>query len=405
MKNKRIVLAYSGGLDTSVILKWLCDQSFDVYAYCVDIGQNEDLSQVCEKARLLGAKEAVAENCTDEFVESYVFPMLRANAIYEGMYLLGTAIARPLIALKQVEYANRVGASSLAHGATGKGNDQLRFEYVYASLAPEMEIIAPWRTWEFNTRELLLKYALSKKIPISKDKIGEAPFSIDANILHVSSEGKILEDPWQTSPEEVYNWVVESEKAPDKSEIITIKYKQGNAIAINGKAMNPKEILQTLNTLGAKHGVGRIDMLETRTIGTKSRGVYETPGGTILLTAHKAIEHITMDGEAISLRDSLIPKYAKAIYKGHWFSPEREMLQSLIDTSQEYVQGEVRIKLYKGSIIIQGRKSSNSLYDYGNASFDVEGNFTHQDATGFISLTSLRLKQYARQKKNSIKLT
>ena len=393
MPNK-IVLAYSGGLDTSVILKWLqLTYKCPVVTFTADIGQGEELEPVRNKANSLGVEEIFIENLQEEFVKDYVFPMFRANTLYEGKYLLGTAIARPLIAKKQIEIAKKVGADAVAHGATGKGNDQVRFELGYYANNPKIEVIAPWRDWNLNSRKDLINFAQKYQIAIPKDKRGESPFSTDANILHTSSEGKILEDPWVEAPEYVYSRTSSLLNAPDKAEEITLSFKEGDAISINNKILKPHEILESLNIIAGKHGVGRIDIVENRFIGMKSRGIYETPGGTILLHAHRAIESITLDRGEAHFKDELMPKYAEIIYNGLWFSSERIAMQSAIDITQKNVSGEVRIKIYKGNVIITGRKSSNSLYDTSMVSFDEKGDYNQKDAEGFIKISSLRLKK------------
>ena len=397
---KKIVLAYSGGLDTSVILKWLQNKyECPVVTFTADIGQGEELSPVETKAKSLGVEEIFIENLQEEFVRDYVFPMFRANALYEGTYLLGTAIARPLIAKRQIEIAKIVGADAVAHGATGKGNDQVRFELGYYANNPKIEVIAPWRDWEFESRNDLLDYAEKNQITVPKDKMGEPPFSTDANLLHTSSEGKILEDPSTAAPEYVYQRTVNPEVAPELPEFIEVEFRNGDAVAINNYKMSPAEILTKLNELGGAHGIGRLDLVEGRFVGMKSRGIYETPGGTILLEAHRGIEQITLDSGAAHLKDELMPKYAELIYNGFWYSPEREMLQSLIDKSQKYVSGTVRLKLYKGSVSTVGRWSEYSLYSEKHVTFeDDAGAYDQNDAAGFIQLNALRLKLLAHQK-------
>ena len=391
---KKIVLAYSGGLDTSVILKWLqIKYSCPVVTFTADIGQGEELQEVEKKAKSLGVKEIFIENLQKEFVDNYVFPMLRANTIYEGKYLLGTAIARPLIAKRQIEIAREVGADAVAHGATGKGNDQVRFELGYYSNNSDIKVIAPWRDWDFNSRTDLINFAEEHQIPVAKDKIGEPPFSTDANILHTSSEGKILEDPWIEAPEYVYTRTNDLENTPNEPEIINIEFKKGDPIKINEKEMQSNQILTTLNNIAGKHGVGRIDIVENRFVGMKSRGVYETPGGTILLDAHRAIESITLDKGEAHLKDEIMPKYAELIYNGLWFSSERIALQHLIDSTQKNVNGLVRLKIFKGNVIVLGRKSDNSLYDNSLVSFDEKGNYDQKDAEGFIKINSIRLRK------------
>ena len=390
---KKIVLAYSGGLDTSVILKWLqLKYKCPVVTFTADLGQGEELELVREKAESLGINEIFIEDLQEEFVREYVFPMFRANTLYEGNYLLGTAIARPLIAKRQIEIAKKVGADAVAHGATGKGNDQVRFELGYYANNPNIEIIAPWRDWDFNSRNELIDFAEKHQIPVPKDKRGEAPFSTDANLLHTSSEGKILEDPWIEVPEFVYSRTKSLEEAAENSEEIIIGFKNGDPIAINNKPLKPHELLSKLNSIAGKHGIGRIDIVENRFVGMKSRGVYETPGGTILLHSHRAIESITLDKGEAHLKDELMPKYAEYIYNGFWFSSERIALQSLIDKTQNKVNGEVKLRLYKGNVIVIGRKSPNSLYNKSLVSFDEEGNYNQKDAEGFIKINSLRFK-------------
>jgi argininosuccinate synthase len=398
-KIKKVVLAYSGGLDTSVILKWLQENyGCEVITFTADLGQGEELEPAREKAKKMGVKQIFIEDLREEFVRDYVFPMFRANTLYEGVYLLGTSIARPLIAKKQIEIAKKLGADAVCHGATGKGNDQVRFELAYYANKPDIKIIAPWREWDLNSRTKLIAYADKHGIPVAKDKRGESPYSVDANLLHTSSEGKVLEDPSQAAPEYVYQRTVSPEKAPDKATLIEIEFKKGDAVGINGKKMSPAEILTKLNELGGKNGIGRLDLVENRFVGMKSRGVYETPGGTILLVAHRAIESITLDREAAHLKDELMPKYASLIYNGFWFSPEREMLQALIDKSQENVEGSVTLKLYKGSATIVSRKSVKSLYSEAHVTFEEDSVYDQKDAAGFIKLNALRLRIGARVK-------
>ena len=389
----KIVLAYSGGLDTSVILKWLQEKyQCEVITFTADIGQGEEVEPARKKAQNLGVKKIYIENLENTFVKDYVFPMFRCNTIYEGMYLLGTSIARPLIAKRQIEIAKFEGADAVAHGATGKGNDQVRFELSYLAQDPDIKVIAPWREWELSSRTKLLEYAEKHQIAISKDKRGEAPFSVDANLLHVSAEGKILEDPWIEPEEYIYSRTVNPMEAPDKPTEITIEFSKGDPIALNQKKLEPAQILKKLNEFGGKNGIGRIDIVENRFVGMKSRGVYETPGGTILLYARRAMESITLDREEAHLKDEIMPKYAKLIYNGFWFSPEREMMQALIDKASMNVNGVVRLKLYKGNIIITGRKSENSLYDESLVTFeDSNSNYDQTDAKGFIKLNALRL--------------
>ena len=390
---KKIVLAYSGGLDTSVILKWLqLKYNCPVATFTADLGQGDELEPIKEKAESLGVKEIFIENLQEEFVKNYVFPMFRANTLYEGSYLLGTAIARPLIAKRQIEIAKEIGADSVAHGATGKGNDQVRFELGYYANDSSIIVIAPWREWDLSSRKELVNFAQKYQIPIPKDKKGEPPFSTDANLLHTSSEGKVLEDPWLEAPEYVYNRTTSLLDAPDKPEEINIIFENGDPIAVNNKKMKAHEILTSLNNIASKHGVGRVDIVENRLVGMKSRGVYETPGGTILLHAHRAIESITLDRGEAHLKDEIMPKYAEIIYNGLWFSSERESMQKIIDKTQANVSGEVCLKIYKGNVIVCGRKSKNSLYDTSLVSFDEEGQFNQKDAEGFIKINSLRLK-------------
>ncbi|GBQ28906.1 argininosuccinate synthase [Acetobacter estunensis NRIC 0472] len=391
---KKVVLAYSGGLDTSVILRWLqTTYGCEVVTFTADLGQGEELEPARKKAEMFGVKEIFVEDLRETFVKDFVFPMFRANTLYEGQYLLGTSIARPLIAQRQIEIAEQVGADAVAHGATGKGNDQVRFELAYYALKPDIQVIAPWREWDLTSRTRLLAFAEEHQIPVTKDKRGEAPFSVDANLLHSSSEGKILEDPAIGAEEIVFQRTIAPEAAPDKATEITIDFVSGDPVAINGEAMSPATLLTKLNELGRANGIGRLDLVENRFVGMKSRGIYETPGGTILLTAHRSIESITLDREAMHLKDSLMPKYAEIIYNGFWFSPERRMLQALIDASQHSVTGRVRLKLYKGNVICVGRESPNSLYDTRVVTFeDDEGAYNQQDAQGFIKLNALRLR-------------
>ena len=391
---KRIVLAYSGGLDTSIILKWLRNEyQADVICFTADIGQGEELDEAERKARLLGASEVRVENLSEEFAAEYVFPMFRANTLYEGQYLLGTAIARPLIARRLVAIARETGAEAIAHGATGKGNDQVRFELSAYALDAGIRIIAPWREWDLRSREKLVEYAGLNQIPIPRDKLGEPPFSTDANLLHVSSEGKVLEDPASEAPPYVYQRTCHPEDAPDKPEYMTVEFEKGDAVAINGQRMSPAMLLDRLNRFGGRHGIGRLDLVENRYVGMKSRGIYETPGGTILLAAHRGIEQITLDRGAMHLKDEIMPRYAELIYFGYWFSPEREMLQALIDRSQECVEGLVRLKLYKGSVGVVGRESTKSLYSERHVTFEDDmGAYRQRDAEGFIRLNALRLR-------------
>ena len=391
---KKIVLAYSGGLDTSVILKWLQNTyKCPVVTFTADIGQGEELRPVEKKAKNLGVEEIYIENLQEEFVRDYVFPMFRANTLYEGNYLLGTAIARPLIAKRQIEIAKEVGADAVAHGATGKGNDQVRFELGYYSNNPKIRVIAPWREWDFETRNHLIKFAEENQIMVPKDKIGEPPFSTDANLLHTSSEGKILEDPWTEVPDYVFTRTNSITETPDQPEVINIEFSNGDPVKLNGKIMKPHLMLSELNSKAGVHGVGRVDVVENRFVGMKSRGVYETPGGTILLHAHRAIESITLDRGEAHLKDELMPKYAELIYNGLWFSSERIAIQKLIDSTQSNVNGEVKIKLFKGNVIVVGRKSPNSLYDASLVSFDERGDYDQKDAEGFIKINSIRLKK------------
>lgn len=398
-KVNKVVLAYSGGLDTSVILKWL-QQTYgcEVVTFTADIGQGEELEPAREKAVALGAKQIFIEDLKEEFARDFVFPMFRANAVYEGEYLLGTSIARPLIAKRLVEIAHTVGADAIAHGATGKGNDQVRFELGAYALNPDIKIIAPWREWDLTSREKLLAYAETHGIPIEKKRTGGSPYSMDANLLHISYEGGRLEDPWAEPEEDMWRWTVAPEKAPDAPAYIELEFAQGDVVAINGEPKTPAQALETLNQLGSKHGIGRLDLVENRYVGIKSRGCYETPGGTILLKAHRAIESITLDREVAHLKDELIPRYASLIYNGYWWSPERKLLQRLIDESQVMVTGTVRLKLYKGNVIVVGRKSDNSLFDAAIATFeDDAGAYNQKDADGFIKLCGLRLKMAARK--------
>ena len=391
---KKIVLAYSGGLDTSVILKWLqLKYQCPVVTFTADLGQGDELDLVKVKAEALGVKEIYIEDLQEEFVNDYVFPMFRANTLYEGSYLLGTAIARPLIAKRQIEIANEVGADAVAHGATGKGNDQVRFELGYYANNSKIKVIAPWRDWDLNSRKELINFAEKYQIMIPKDKRGESPFSTDANLLHTSSEGKILEDPWIEAPEYVYSRTVSPFLAPDKPEEVIISFKGGDPVAVNNKSYKPHELLSLLNSIASKHGVGRVDLVENRFIGMKSRGIYETPGGTIILNSHRAIESITLDRGEAHLKDELMPKYAEAVYNGLWFSSERRSMQKLIDSTQKNVSGDVRLKIYKGNVIVTGRKSSKSLYNASLVSFDELGSYNQKDAEGFIKITSLRLKK------------
>lgn len=393
----KVVLSYSGGLDTSIILKWLRETyDCEIVTFTADLGQGEELEPARQKAEMMGIKDIRIEDVREEFVRDFVFPMFRANALYEGVYLLGTSIARPLIAKRLVEIAEEVGADAIAHGATGKGNDQVRFELCAYALNPGIKVIAPWREWDLQSRTKLIDYAEKHQIPVPKDKRGEAPFSVDANLLHTSSEGKVLEDPADEAPEYVYQRTVDPQQAPNEPEYVTIGFEKGDAVSVNGNKLSPAELLTKLNELGGKHGIGRLDLVENRFVGMKSRGIYETPGGTILLVAHRGIESITLDRGAAHLKDELMPKYAELIYNGFWFSPEREMLQSLIDKSQEFVTGEVKLKLYKGNAALVSRTSPYSLYSMDLVTFE-EGaiDYDHHDAEGFIKLNGLRLKTWA----------
>src|SRR2546421_2287293 len=400
---KKIVLAYSGGLDTSIILKWLqTTYACEVVTFTADLGQGEELEPARAKAILLGIKpeNIFIEDLRDEFVRDYVFPMFHANTVYEGQYLLGTSIARPLIAKKQIEIAEKVGADAVAHGATGKGNDQVRFELGYYALKPDVTVIAPWREWNLTSRTKLIEFAEAHQIPIAKDKRGDAPFSVDANLLHASSEGKVLEDPAQEVPDYVFSRTLDPQAAPDKPTVITVGFERGDATSIDGKTLTPAQLLAALNELGRANGIGRLDLVENRLVGMKSRGMYETPGGTIMLAAHRAIESITLDRGAAHLKDELMPKYAELVYNGFWFTPEREMLQAAIDHSQQYVSGRVRLKLYKGNVIVVGRESKYSLYDQDLVTFE-EGAvaYDHRDAAGFIKLNALRLRTLGQRRK------
>ncbi|MEX0343447.1 MAG: argininosuccinate synthase [Rhizobiaceae bacterium] len=401
---KKVVLAYSGGLDTSIILKWLqTELGAEVVTFTADLGQGDELEPARQKAEMLGIKEIYIEDLREEFVRDFVYPMFRANAVYEGIYLLGTSIARPLISKRLVEIAEETGADAVAHGATGKGNDQVRFELSAYALNPDIKVIAPWRDWSFKSRTDLINFARDHQIPVPKDKQGEAPFSVDANLLHSSSEGKVLEDPWQEAPEYVYQRTISPFDAPDQATEITIGFKRGDAVSLDGKGLSPATMLQTLNDLARDNGIGRIDLVENRFVGMKSRGIYETPGGTILLSAHRAIESITLDRGAAHLKDELMPRYAELIYNGFWFSSERDMLQAAIDKSQEDVEGEVRLKLYKGNVLVTGRQSPKSLYSDELVTFeDDRGAYDQKDAEGFIRLNALRLRTLAaRNRSNS----
>ncbi|MDB5700189.1 MAG: argininosuccinate synthase [Sphingomonadales bacterium] len=398
---KRVVLAFSGGLDTSVILKWL-QQTYncEVVTFTADLGQGEELEPARSKAQMMGVKpeHIFIDDLKEEFVRDYIFPMMRANALYEGLYLLGTSIARPLIAKRQIEIAKLVGADAVSHGATGKGNDQVRFELGYYALSPDIKVIAPWREWDLTSRSALIAFAEQHQIPVAKDKRGESPFSTDANILHTSSEGKVLEDPWEEVPEYVYSRTANPEDAPNTPQSITVDFERGDAVAVDGVGMSPANLLAKLNELGRAHGVGRLDLVENRFVGMKSRGMYETPGGTILHLAHRGIEQLTLDRGAAHLKDELAPRYAELLYNGMWFSPEREMLQAAIDHSQAKVSGTVRLKLYKGSVNVTGRKSPHSLYSEKVVTFeDDAGAYDQRDAEGFIKLNALRLRLLGRR--------
>ncbi|MEO0392488.1 MAG: argininosuccinate synthase [Pseudomonadota bacterium] len=399
---KKIVLAYSGGLDTSVILRWLQDTyNCEVVTFTADLGQGEEVEPARKKAEMLGVKEIFIEDLREEFVRDYVFPMFRANPLYEGTYLLGTSIARPLISKRQIEIAAQVGADAVAHGATGKGNDQVRFELGYYGLNPNIHVVAPWREWDLNSRTKLLDYAEKHQIPIAKDKRGEAPYSTDANLLHISYEGKALEDPWVAPDESMYTRTVSPEQAPDTPQFIDIDFEAGDPVAVDGEALTPAALLTRLNELAGQHGIGRLDLVENRFVGMKSRGVYETPGGTLLSVARRGIESITLDRNAGHLKDELMPRYAELIYNGFWFSPEREALQALIDQTQTNVTGTVRLKLYKGAAMIVGRKSPVSLYSLEHVTFEEDAVYDQMDAAGFIKLNALRLALHRRQQSGS----
>ena len=390
---KKVVLAYSGGLDTSVILRWLKDAyDCEVVTFTADIGQGEEVAPAREKAEMLGVREIFVEDLQDEFVRDYVFPMFRANAIYEGTYLLGTSIARPLIAKRQIEIAREVGADAVCHGATGKGNDQVRFELTYYALQPDIRIIAPWREWDLDSRVKLVEYAARHQIPVPTDKKGEPPYSMDANLLHISYEGKALEDPWCEPDEAMFQRTVAPEAAPDTPAVVEIDFESGDPVAVDGERLGPAALLERLNLVAGAHGVGRIDIVENRFVGMKSRGVYETPGGTVLLHARRAIESLTLDRGAAHLKDEMMPRYAEMIYNGFWFAPEREAIQALIDRTQDNVTGTVRVKLYKGNVIVTGRRSPNSLYDQDVATFEADTVYDQRDAEGFIKLNALRLR-------------
>ena len=398
-KVKKVVLAYSGGLDTSVILKWLQEEyECEVVTFTADIGQGEEIEPARALAKAMGIKEIYIEDLKEEFVKEYVFPMFKASAIYEGTYLLGTAIARPLIAKRQIEIAKETSADSVSHGATGKGNDQVRFELGYLGLNPDINIIAPWREWNLDSRTKLIEWAEKRNIAVPKDKRGEPPYSTDANLLHISYEGKALEDPWVSADEEMFTRTIAPELAPEEAEEVVIEFEEGTPVSVNGKKLSPAQLLEDLNIRAGKHGVGRVDIVENRFVGMKSRGVYETPGGTILHVAHRGIEQLILDGPSMLLRDEIMPKYASLIYNGLWFSPEREMLQSMIDTSQKNVTGEVKVKLYKGSCSLIGRRSPKSIYNEGIVTFEASNSYNQKDADGFIKLNALRLKQRNRIK-------
>jgi argininosuccinate synthase len=400
---KKVVLAYSGGLDTSIILKWLqTEYGAEVVTFTADLGQGQELEPARRKAEMLGIRQIYIEDLREEFTRDFVFPMFRANALYEGVYLLGTSIARPLIAKRLIEIARETGADAVAHGATGKGNDQVRFELTAYALNPDIKIIAPWREWAFKSRSDLVDFAEKNQIPVPKDKRGEAPFSVDANLLHSSSEGKVLEDPWSEPPSYVFQRTIAPEDAPDKPTTIKIAFEKGDPVALDGEPMSPAVLLAALNDLGRDNGIGRIDLVENRFVGMKSRGIYETPGGTILHVAHRAIESLTLDREAAHLKDSFMPRYAELIYYGFWFSPERQMLQAMIDKSQDEVEGTVRLKLYKGNVIVTGRKSPKSLYSDALVTFeDDRGAYDQKDAQGFIRLNALRLRTLAARKRST----
>jgi argininosuccinate synthase len=398
---KKVVLAYSGGLDTSVILRWLQETyRCEIVTFTADLGQGEELEPARKKAEMLGVREIFIDDLREEFVRDFVFPMFRANALYEGQYLLGTSIARPLIAKRQIEIARATGADAVAHGATGKGNDQVRFELSYYALAPDIKVIAPWREWDLTSRTRLLGYADMHQIPVARDKRGEAPFSVDANLLHISAEGKVLEDPWSEPEEYVYSRTVAPEQAPDQPQYVEIDFLCGDPVAVDGETLSPAALLTRLNELGGRHGIGRLDLVENRFVGMKSRGVYETPGGTILQAAHRGIESLCLDRGAMHLKDELMPRYAELIYNGFWFAPEREMLQALIDKSQERVEGRVRLKLYKGLARVVGRQSPNSLYSLAHVTFEEDQVYDQRDAEGFIKLNALRLRLAARRNRS-----
>jgi argininosuccinate synthase len=396
---KKVVLAYSGGLDTSVILKWLQEAyACEVVTFTADLGQGEDLEAARRKAEMFGVKEIHIEDLREVFVRDYVFPMFRANALYEGVYLLGTSIARPLIAKRQIEIAEATGADAVCHGATGKGNDQVRFELAYYALNPDIKVIAPWREWDLTSRSKLIDFAEQHQIPIAKDKRGAAPFSVDANLLHISAEGKVLEDPWVAPEEYVFSRTLAPEDAPDTPTVIEIAFETGDPVAIDGRTLSPAALLTRLNELGGANGIGRLDLVENRFVGMKSRGIYETPGGTVLIAAHRAMESITLDRGAAHLKDEMMPRYAELIYNGFWFSPEREMMQAAIDHSQARVNGTVRLRLYKGNVIVEGRQSPDSLYSIEHVTFEEDSVYDQRDAEGFIKLNALRLRLLNRQK-------
>jgi len=389
----KVVLAYSGGLDTSIILRWLQEtHGCEVVTFTADIGQGEEVEPARAKAEMMGIKEIFIEDLTEEFVRDFVFPMMRANTLYEGVYLLGTSIARPLIAKRLIEIAEQTGADAISHGATGKGNDQVRFELTAYALKPDVKVIAPWREWDLTSRADLINYAEKHQIPVPKDKRGEAPYSMDANLLHISYEGKALEDPWTEPDSDMFRMTTDPEAAPDKPEYVEIDFEAGDAVAVNGERLSPGALLRRLNEIGGRHGVGRVDLVENRFVGMKSRGVYETPGGTLLLTAHRAVESLTLDREAAHLKDEVMPRYAKLIYNGFWFAPEREALQALIDQTQRNVTGTVRLKLFKGSAHVVGRKAARSLYSMAHVTFEEDDVYDQHDAEGFIKLNALRLR-------------
>ena len=400
-KVSKVVLAYSGGLDTSVILKWLQENyGCEIVTFTANLGQGDELSDAEKKAKMMGATQVFVEDLREEFVKEYVFPMFRANAIYEGVYLLGTSIARPLIAKRQIEIAIETGADAVAHGATGKGNDQVRFELGYYALKPDIRVISPWREWDLTSRTALIEYASKRHLPIPSDKRGEPPYSTDANLLHISYEGKVLEDPWEAPDESMFEWTISPEKAPDQAQWIEIGFEHGDAVSIDNQLLSPATLLERLNKLGGSNGIGRTDIVESRFVGMKSRGVYETPGGTILLAAHRAIESLTLDRAELHQKDELMPRYAELIYNGLWWSPEREMLQAAIDKTQTAVTGTVRLRLYKGNVIVEGRKAQTSLYDPEIATFEDDNVYNQKDAEGFIKLNALRLRTLRRHQKD-----